>query len=276
MRSEFKKWNEAGAFLIILPAVILGVLTMSANGVPPALWGQHAAAWAVFAMLIWPMRRIAGRISASVWSVILLIPLIAALCGQEVGGARRWVNLIVFHVHTAGLVLPALIVVLCRAEYPWPVLLAGAAVLSIQPDLAQMAAFCAAALPVLRQRREKRAWTLGSMAALGALLMYCIRMPVSIEPVSYCEGILVMLGTISPLLQAAGFAALAVIPLCWLYFFGRRRETRLLSLAVYYTVVLLFGLSGKYPVPFMGFGLSPIAGYALACACSAAWDKEKR
>ena len=32
-------------------------------------------------------------------------------------------------------------------------------------------------------------------------------------------------------------------------------------------VLLLFVLTGAYPVPFMGFGLSPIAGYYLAHAC---------
>ena len=265
-----EKRKIAAAFLLILPAVALGVLGMAMGDVSASLWGQQAVAWAVFALLAKPLRRIAGRIPAAVWSVLLLVPLAAALWGQEVGGARRWVNLIVFHVHTAGLVLPALLVVLCRVKYPWPAMMAAAAMLSIQPDLMQMTAFCAAVFPVLWEKREKRTWMLGSVIVLSLLLVCCIRTPVSIEPVLYCEGILAMLGQTSRLLQAAGVTALAVIPLCWAYGFYRWRKVQMLSLAVYYAAAMLFALSGEYPVPFMGFGLSPVAGYGLAYACGAA------
>ena len=94
---------------------------------------------------------------------------------------------------------------------------------------------------------------------------------------SVALGVLAMLGEISPVLMAAGVLSLALVPAFWMIGFRRKRNIQMLSLAIYYAVitffamsvyyaaVMLFSLSGAYPMPLMGFGLSPIAGYWLAC-----------
>lgn len=252
--------------LVVLPAVVLGVLAMIHGGVSSVLWGQQLAAWAVFALAAIPLRKAAGRLSPAAWCALLLLPLVAALFGEAAGGARRWVNLGVFHVNAAKLALPALLAMLCRMKRPWPALLAAAAFLCVQPHFAQLTALCAAALPVLWKWEGKGIWKLGGLAALGILMIVCAHKPVELEPVAYCEGILAMLGEISPLLGAAGWAALLAVPAYFAYRFVCEREMMLLSLAVYYGVSLLFGFTGEYTVMFMGFGLSSIAGYWLACA----------
>ena len=43
--------------------------------------------------------------------------------------------------------------------------------------------------------------------------------------------------------------------------------------SVLLAALLMFVLSGEYPVPFMGFGLSPIAGYYLVKICSGIEEK---
>ena len=89
-------------------------------------------------------------------------------------------------------------------------------------------------------------------------------MPTALEPVAYCEGILGMLRKISPLLVIAGGIALALVSGYFVYRFFRTRSAVLLCLAIYYAAAILFSLTGEYPVVFMGFGFSPIAGYWLA------------
>jgi len=256
------KHIRESAALIILPSVALGVLAMIVGGVSPALWGQQAAAWLVLGLLAFALRRAAARIPDAVWSAALLLFLALSLLGQEVGGARRWVNLIVFHAHAAMLVLPALLVVLGRANMPYPALLASAAVLCVQPDMTQLAAFSAAALPVLWRRRGNLRFACA--AALAGMIILCLQRPVQIEPVPYCEGILTMLRERSALLAAAGVIALWAVPARWAFGFLAQRRTYMLSLAVYYAVWMLLSASGHCPVPLMGFGLSPIAGYYLA------------
>lgn len=82
---------------------------------------------------------------------------------------------------------------------------------------------------------------------------------------SLALGVLAMLGEISPVLMAAGVLSLALIPAFWMVGFRRKRNIQMLSLAIYYAVITFFAMSGAYPMPLMGFGLSPIAGYWLAC-----------
>ena len=117
--------------LVLLPSVALGVAAMIAGNVPAVLWGQQAAAWAAFALLAWPLRQAARRLPSAALLVVLLIPLAATLFGKEADGARRWLDLGIFHINAAMLVLPAVITVSRRAKNACLHRLAAAAVLSI-------------------------------------------------------------------------------------------------------------------------------------------------
>lgn len=208
---------------LILPAVLLGVLAMVRGGVSPVLWGQQLAAFVVFAALAEPLRRALGRIPDEILSMMLVIPLAAALFGPEAGGARRWIDLGVLNVNAAQLVLPALLVVLCRVKCPYPFMLGACVVLCAQPSFLQLIAFAAASLPILYKKGKR--WGIACAALMGVLVLLCARMPVQLEPVPYCEGILTMLGSVSPLLQAVGWAALAAVPLlCLVRFFPQGRR----------------------------------------------------
>ena len=259
--------------LLILPAVALGVMTMIQHGISPLLWGQQLAAWAALALLAQMLRRV--RISSGFGGLLMLLVLAASLLGEEVDGARRWLELGIFNVNAAMLVLPVLLVTLCAMKCPHPALLAAAAILCVQPDLSQLTALSAAAMPIVWHHRKEKLWLCGSILMLLVFMVCCMLSPVSVAPVEYCEGILTMLNESSPLLMCAGVIALVAIPACFAYGFFRRRQTPLLVLAVYYTVTLGFILTGEYPVPFMGFGLSPIAGYYLAYNCHAMTDQNE-
>lgn len=250
--------------LVILPAVALGVLGMLGTGVRSMLWGQQIAAYVIFALLACVLRKAARKVSPAVWIAVLYAFLAATLLFPAVGGAKRWLDLGIFNVHAAMLVLPAMLILLSHTACAWPLLLCTAGVLCIQPDLAQLAAFAAASLVILWQNRKRYGWSVLCAAAQAAMVVICLRIPTEIESVSYSEGILMMLGELSPLLLPIGVFALVLIPGAWGYRFFKARSLWMLSLTVYYVMIILFGLTGEYPMPFMGFGLSPIVGYWLA------------
>jgi len=160
--------------------------------------------------------------------------------------------------------LPALLLVTGVLSLPHPALLLAAVVLCIQPDLSQLSALALGALPILWQHRNRRLWSLSALVLFPLLAALCLKRPAALEPVAYCEGIVPLLGGISPLLAVCGVIALTLIPCRFFFGFLREKSMRQLSLALYYAVTLLFTLTGEYPVPLMGFGLSPIAGYWLA------------
>lgn len=248
---------------VILPAILLGVIAMISDGVSAALWGKQIAAFVVFAIL-GLLCRTARKVSSTVWSVLLLAALAATLFFPKVEGAKRWLDLGLININAAMLVVPALIVLSNSMKHPHWALVLAAAVLCLQPDLSQLAVLSLGALPILWQQRKRVYWTVSSVVILVILAVRCLAVPVHIEPVSYCEGVLDLLGNVSPLMQIAGAAALVLIPGYFLYRFMKNRSTAMLGLAICYAVTILFSLTGEYPVPFMGYGLSPIAGYWFA------------
>ena len=266
---SLKKARRSAAFdaVMIFPAVALGLIAMVAEGVSAALWMQQAAAFVIFAML-GLLCRSAQRKHAFIWVSVCVAALSATLAFPAVGGARRWLDLGIFNVNAGMLLLPSLLVMLGGLKCMYPALMIIAAVLCVQPDFSQLTAFSLGILPVLWLRRNHVGWLMASLIFLGACLIRCAGIPVELEPAAYCEGILVMLHNLSPLMQAIGCMSLALIPLCFLVRFFRRREVGELCLALYYAAVILFSVAGEYPVPFMGFGLSPIAGYYLMHVCT--------
>lgn len=249
--------------LVILPAVALGVWAMMMDGVSPVLWGQQAAAFAVFAAL-GLLRGRGKRIPASVCAAAFLFVMAASFFFPGAGGARRWLDLGVFNVNAAMLVLPALIALIDDMECPYPALLGAAVILALQPDASQLTALAAAAIPLVWGGRKNPVLPAVCLLALAACMAWGFGVPVDLEPAAYCEGVLGMLKVRSFLLMVLGAAALALIPAYFLYGGFVTKQPRMLRLAAYYAVMMLFGVSGEYPVPFMGFGLSPIAGYFLA------------
>lgn len=257
----------AGYSLVILPAIGLGIFAMTHGGISPALWGQQAACWCVGLLLVRLARRTATHMKPTLCTILFTLFLAATLFGKEADGARRWVDLGIFNVNAAMLVLPAMIAMLYRIRFPAVSLLVTASILFVQPDLSQLSAFSAAAILLLWQRRKNWQTIAGCAVILTGLLIRCRQTP-SLQPVSYCEGILSMLGDVSWVLEIAGCLSLAAIPVFFLYLFLRKKQPQLLSLAAYYAVMLAFIVTGDYPVPFIGFGLSPILGFFICLVCS--------
>lgn len=268
---ENKLWNAVlHDALIILPAVVLGMVAMIAGGISPVLWGQQIIAFAVFALL-GLLRRVVRRVPSIVWISVLLAGLASTLFFPAVGGAKRWLDLGLLNVNAAMLALPALLLLAGNMKRLHLFVLLVAAALCLQPDLSQLAAFSLGILPILWKQRKNVCWTIVSVVLLMLFAIRCINAPVELESVAYCEGIMRMVGEISPLLMIVGGIALALIPGYFIYRFFRTRNTVILCLAIYYAVIILFSIKGEYPVPFMGFGLSPIAGYWLVLVMIPVW-----
>lgn len=261
---ENKLWNAVlHDALIILPAVVLGMVAMIVGGISPVLWGQQIIAFAVFALL-GLLRRAVRRVPSIVWISVLLAGLASTLFFPAIGGAKRWLDLGPLNINAAMLVIPALLLLIGNMKRPHLFVILVAAVLCLQPDLSQLAAFSLGILPILWKMRKNVYWTIVSAALLVFFAIRCINAPVELELVAYCEGILRVVGEISPLLMIVGGIALALIPGYFIYRSFKTKSTVMLGLAIYYAVAILFSITGEYPVPFMGFGLSPIAGYWLA------------
>jgi cell division protein FtsW (lipid II flippase) len=262
-----------------LPALGLGVLVMQRSGVSPTIWGQQVVAGLVLLIVCAGMaiaRRPASQFRLRVLAIVAgaaLLLLMATLAPSGVEGVRRWVSLGPLQLHAAFVVLPILLIVLCAivereslgaATWVFPVVAGIAAiVLVLQPDASQATAFAVAIGLILLQRRRANVsdW-IGGGVLVGAAVLAWLR-PDPLEIVPHVEGIVGLAASLSAAWQVASIVALVLIPLPFISSALRHREQRLeaFSLAAYYGVVCVAPFAGPYPVPILGYGLSPILGY---------------
>ncbi|HEX6369243.1 MAG TPA: hypothetical protein VF006_09940 [Longimicrobium sp.] len=257
-----------------VPALVVGVLTMRMSDVPAALWGQNLAAWAVGTLLclgLWRTRSSSGR---SRWfdfaAVLTLAALAATLLAPGVEGVHRWVPLGPVRLHAAAVLLPLLLVAmqgLSQARGWWistGVAVGVALVLLLQPDAAQATAFAAGCLVLLLPLAGRDPLRLTSLLSLPLLAGLTWLRQDPLAPVPYVEGIIDLAAGLGAGWAVAAVLSLLVLPLPF-FLAGRRPGKHAgLALGTYVTVTLLAAfLTGNFPVPVMGYGVSPILGYLV-------------
>jgi hypothetical protein len=253
------------------PALAMGVLVMRAFDEPAAVWGQNLAAWTVGALLCLGFGRSRTSSPRSRWPELVAVltcgALAATLLLPGMDGVHRWVPLGPLRLHAAAVLLPLLIIALerlSRARGWWTSALLAVGVaflLFLQPDAAQATAFALAAVVVLLPGAGRSAARLASMLALPVLagLTWLRRDPLA--PVPHVEeivGLAARLGT--------GWAVAAVVSLLLLpvpfFLAGRGAGRRVgLALGAYVAITVVAAFVGTFPVPVMGYGVSPILGY---------------
>ena len=256
-----------------VPSLALGLFIMQASDVPATIWGQNIAAWTAGTFLCLGIRR--TRISAlrfpyiDIFMVLTVAALAATLLAPGLQGVHRWVKLGPIRLHAAAILLPLLIFALeaIRRTRGWWIssVLAGGVtvILFLQPDAAQATAFGLASAVLLLPRAGpgalRRIWILALLVLAG--LAWLRRDPLGRVP--YVEDIVVMAAALG-----AGWAVAAVLSLLLLPapFVLAERGVSLdvgRALGTYVTITLLAPLAGNFPVPVLGYGVSPILGYMM-------------
>ena len=258
-----------------LPALAVGVLVMRASGVPAALWAQNVAAWAVGTLACVGLWRRTGATSprwtwADLAAAATLAGLAATLLAPGIDGVHRWVKFGPLRIHAAAVLLPSLLLALgalARLRGWWVSTVVAASValaLWIQPDAAQATAFAAGAVVLLLPGAGGGAPRRIGILALPVLagLAWLRRDPLA--PVPHVEEVVGMAAELGTAWALAAAVSLLLLPAP--FFFGARGAAPHagLALGTYVSVTLLAPLVGSFPVPVMGYGMSPILGYLLA------------
>ena len=256
------------------PALVVGVLVMRAVGEPAFVWGQNLGAWVVGALLCLAFRLKRSSSPRSRWPDIVAVvtcgALAATLLLPGMDGVHRWVPLGPLRLHAGAVLLPLLIIALERLSQPrgwWPsaLLALGVAVLLLlQPDAAQATAFALAAVVVLLPGAGASAGRLACMLALPALasLTWLRRDPLA--PVPHVEEIVGLAARLGTGWAVAAVISLLLLPLPFVLA-GRGDGRRVgVALGVYVAITVAAAFVGHFPVPVMGYGVSPILGYLAA------------
>ncbi len=204
----------------------------------------------------------------------------AALLGERVEGVRRWIRLGPLLVHTAALVTPVLVCVLARwaVEGRWKcvagVSLASWAALLAQPDAGYGCALMLAMAWSVASSTQHRRWAW--LPALLALVSWWRDWPVT--PVGHTEGVVGLAAQWHLGLAVWDVAALALATGApWTIAAWRRSPDRAVGVGsmvgpvwVVMACTALWPLVGHWPVPWVGFGASPVLGACLGLGVLAA------
>jgi cell division protein FtsW (lipid II flippase) len=254
-----------------VPALVVGVLTMRMSDVPVALWGQNLAAWAVGTLLCLGLWRTRSSPGQGRWfdfaAVLTLAALAATLLVPGVEGVHRWVPLGPVRLHAAAVLLPLLLVAmqgLSQARGWWisaGVAVAVALLLWLQPDAAQATAFAAGCLVLLLPLAGRDPLRLICLLSLPLLagLTWLRRDPLA--PVPHVEGIVGLAAGLGAGWAVAAVVSLLVLPLPFFHAARGAGKHAALALGTYVAITILAAFLGNFPVPVMGYGVSPILGY---------------
>lgn len=276
------------ALVLMIPPIAsaaLGVLVMTRHGVGAsrlALQLGAVAAGVILAIVIAtrgrdPIERRAG------WMAGLGLALMAAtFVSAGLDGVHRWVGLGPVRLHASAIASPliltaaAALVARGRPALGMGPLLAAQAIHLAQPDAGQATALAAGAVVIVAYGAPSAvAVAIGSLVAVGSAAAAWLRLD-PLPAVPTVEGIVRLAGESGAVVQGAAVLALASGPVALAMAarrapatdrFARAGATALAACAA---ATVLVPLAGNYPVPVMGFGVSPVLGVAICAGVVAA------
>jgi cell division protein FtsW (lipid II flippase) len=254
------RWRPALALL--LPA-LGGLAYLAAFGAPGRLIIVNALALALgLAWTIWGRVPLGDRFRIGLAAVAAGLLFVPQLTGPDVGGAARWLPAGPVLLHSGALLLPLLTVLAASAPRAGPWLLALATLaLALQPDAGALAGLGAASAALAWARRSVPfALVAGASLILAAATFHAGTR----EPQAYTEGVLAHVWPSAPL-AALALAALLLLAPGWLLIRPAcSTDGAGPALAALLTGFTLAAILGPFPFPLIGYGASPILGFALA------------
>ena len=256
-----------------VPALILGVLTMRHLDVRRGAWSLNLAAGVVGVLLFatityWPSR--ANRRAWYTTTIGSLAAILATFASRGLEGVHRWVSFGGFGLHVSAIVAPVLIASVATAPDRYlavAVAAAAALLLAVQPDAAQATSFAAACGVILvRDPRLGRRERIFGLVALLVCSVVALGREDPLRPVRHVEGIVEAVGARGPAWMLLAGLSLLLLPMPYFVTWARRRHDLAIALSVYVTLVTVAPMWGTFPVPIMGYGISPILGYFIALA----------
>lgn len=255
--------------LSILFPCLLGIVGMIRENVPIMIWMQNITVILLAAIVVFGTSKYRVKLNYKIIVFVSILLLGSTFWGPGIEGVHRWLRVPLFTLNISTIVIPITIAALYRLieEMQFAASLIGIGVIAIllflQPDAAQLLAFSIPMIAIMLKSKISKIITAGFSVALFLLTLRSWMKLDSLQPVNYTEGILGLLFDTSIILYIWGIIALLWIPVCLFLICQKENRTMCVLITMYYWMMLLATFIGNFPVPFMGYGLSPILGFFI-------------
>lgn len=260
--------------LISIPSVVMGAAAMYYNKVPTSIWAQNVAYFVIaglisyFVILSKPKVRGTRFYNISIVISILFILLTFISAGME--GVHRWVSIGIISFNVSMIVLPIIIIStwrLLEANQLWTAVITTLAVsilMFAQPDASQLTGFAIPMMVMLYNKADKKLLRLFILGILAVLIILSWVFLDNLPAVAYVEEIVGLLASMGLLWLVLGIISLVILPVPFILFPPKNLKLPSICLGLYFIIILISTLFGNFPVPLMGYGISPIIGYFVS------------
>ncbi|GGI14847.1 hypothetical protein [Gottfriedia solisilvae] len=266
------KLKDIIPYFLMFPAILVGILAMISNGVSSSVWMQNIIIWIVGSILgcVFLTKTKHKQYDKLIdrRPIIIIALLIAPFWFDGFDGIHRWIQFGPLSFYIASIVLPLLLIYLWKLvgnkQYVYVIGLnfIVLVILLLQPDAGQVTAFACATSILLWHKMNNKLLELFNLIMTTTIVILSWIFIDDLAPVPYVEDILFLVKDMGVTWFVIGLMSL--ILLLFPFFFNGKKSTMSLTLGVYFLVMMIVTFFGHFPMPIMGYGISPLIGYLVA------------
>lgn len=265
--------SKFAPLIVTLPCTVIGAISMFINKVPILIWVQNIICLmiaGIISYLILSKSKVKETKYKSITIITTVILLLLTFVDPGFQGVNRWVSIGPFNFYVASIVIPILIIEIYKLSQfsNWFILaliiLFISILLTLQPDASQSTAFIIPMIILLWSKTNKNVLRISITALLWILIVYAWVFLDSLPPVSYVEKIISLVFKMGIFWFILGVISLIILPLPFILFPPKSFKLLSTCIGVYFIIILISTQFGNFPVPLMGYGISPIIGYFIS------------
>jgi len=258
--------------LMATPSIMIGTVAMYTNEVPPFICAQNVFYLIIAGLISYFVISKESKVKKNASTISILIAVIFLLLtfiNSGIEGVHRWTSVGPIKFYVAVIVLPIIMINLWQLLQikSWWVSSISTMVISIllvlQPDASMLTAFAIPML-ILLWSKTNNIFISCTVVLLFALIIFSWVFLDKLPPVSYVEGIVRLVANMGMIWIILGVISLAILPLPFIFFSPKEYKLLSFSIGIYFIIILISTLLGNFPVPLMGYGVSPIIGYFIS------------
>lgn len=260
--------------IITIPAITIGAIAMYHNKISTFIWAQNIACLVAAGLISYFVVSCKFNMrKSSLYDVSILISLlliILTFISPGMNGVHRWLSIGIIKLNVSMIVLPILIIELWKLSQRKGlsisiiITIVISVLLSIQPDASQLTGFAIPMMVMLCSKTDKKVLRSFIVGILSILILLSWVFLDNLPPVAYVEGILSLLGNMGFIWLTLGALSLVILPVPFILFPPKNLKLPSICVGLYFIIILISTFWGNFPVPLMGYGISPIIGYFIS------------
>lgn len=247
---------------------------MYRNHVSIAIWSQNIACLVLMSFVSLIMANHKFNVNKSKYKKFVLPAalglLILTFASQGIAGVHRWISIGAVKLNIAMIILPIILIELWNVlktkglNLGFAIAFVILLVLFFQPDASQLTGFAVPMMIMLSRNTNSKVISFLIISAFSLFVVFSWIYLDNLPPVNYVERILNMVANMGFAWLILGVISLVILPIPFLLFPPKNTESISKYIGCYYIIIILSTLFGNFPVPLMGYGISPIIGFYIS------------